>query len=345
MKKYVKAYDSKTKSWVTVEEIARADRYDKPRYYSDCNYDSDSGEILTYVKESKELYGKTSGKAYVRCAHFRKYCSNSAKERAQINKYVATQEEHINKIAKSIGKKIKQIKIPDIKTSVLGEEFDLFNSGYVDVTYVTTIKEGESSSEIPTLVFATKYLGVVETIYVRLFYNNEMSEDRHKWLLDKGINCLEVDISELRADIKQSYKTLSNKILKEIVYNSYWISNAYKKSFEAERDMTILDINNKNILKKSDYGKGKENRCYFFKDKYNELAGSDCLSVGKRHSVDIYECKDCKKCICIKDIDSDDINNVHVYCFKGDIPETKLNIIKTINEIKQTALRYLEQKY
>ena len=97
--KYTRAYDSVKKVWVTPQEVEICDRYDKPRFYSE-NIDEngiDSGEILTYRKQTREIKYKKpelhpGETGYTRRECFSAIGKNSKEFREKLERKSETQE-------------------------------------------------------------------------------------------------------------------------------------------------------------------------------------------------------------------------------------------------------------
>lgn len=351
-KKYSEAFDSKLNRWVKPDDIDIADRYDKPRYYSvdtRQNENRNSGVILTYRKETKEIPFKRPDlhpdrTGYTRSSCFCEYCENNAEQREKVDRQVKAQESSVHKIAKNIAKDIKYIKIPAIKTQLLGQEYTISEEQIIKVKFLECEKKDEATGRIPDIIFEINYLGVVEKLYLEIFYKHPVEQDKKQEFRDNGINCLEVNISDLRSDTALSDKVLRKRIIEAIENDCYWISNAHKKIFDDTIDKYIADINSANKLKRSfEANPAHEERFFVFKDDYNEITGSHCTHGSRVRSTNIGDCIKCKRCLYINNVDSDDIRDVNIYCFKVEPRVNKVNFVKILNRIKEESLEKLRE--
>ena len=349
--KYTKAYDSVKKIWVEPQDIEPCDRYDKPRFYSE-NIDEngvDSGEILTYRKQTREIKfrkpelhpGETG---YTRRECFSTIGKNTKEFRDKIEKQVKTQESLVHKIAKEVGKNIHYIHIPSVCTELLGNEIELIPAQVVEVKYIKSEYTDKETGRRADILFEATISGIKQPLFVEIYYKHIVDQEKKKQLKENCINCIEVDISNLRDSLELSERALSKKIEYEIIHNAYWISSSYKEHFNIERDKIIIDCNNsvkigdypllRNTYRETDFGK----RFFMFLNDYEHVSGATC-TANIIKNINISTCAGCNRCIFIKNQSSNNIEDVHIYCLKmKSTSNDKMDIIAMENYIKKNAI-------
>ena len=354
--KYTRAYDSVKKVWVTPQEVAICDRYDKPRFYSE-NIDengADSGEILTYRKQTKEIKYKKpelhpGETGYTRRECFATLGKNTQDFREKISRQAETQESYVHKQAKEVAEQIRYIKLPAVSTELLGEEIEIIPEQIAEAKYISCETKDVETGRIPDLVFELTINGIKQLMYVEIFYKHAVDQYKKAQFREHKKNCIEVDISNFREDLDLSEKAISKKIEYEIIHNAYWISSSYKQWFDIESKALIADCNSSNALQRTIHYSGNHNKEYFmFFDDYARLANNKCIhDTGNTDfkSVDISNCKNCKRCVYVKNGDSINLRDVHIYCLTKDIKNTKFNFVKVLNYIKNHAIKQLQSQY
>lgn len=352
--KYTRAYDSVKKVWVTPQEVAICDRYDKPRFYSE-NIDEngvDSGEILTYRKQTREIKYKKpelhpGETGYTRRECFSAIGKNSKEFREKLERKSETQESLVHKIAKEVGQDIHYIHIPAVCTELLGNEFELIPEQVIDVKFIQSEYTDEKTGRRADILFEAVINGISQKLFVEIYYKHIVDQEKKQQLRDNCINCLEVDISNLREDLEISERILSKKIEYAIMHNAYWISSSYKEYFDIERDKIILDCNSKvkvgnySLLRATFREQEFDKRFFMFLDDYEYVSGCTC-SAGIIKNINIKQCQNCKRCIYIKNPDSLNLDDVHIYCLKMKMPKDKLDIVGMINYIKNNAINAIK---
>ena len=78
-----------------------------------------------------------------------------------------------------------------------------------------------------------------------------------------------------------------------------------------------------------------------FLDDYEYVSGCTC-SAGIIKNINIKQCQNCKRCIYIKNPESINLDDVHIYCLKMKMPKDKLDIVGMINYIKNNAINAIK---
>jgi hypothetical protein len=348
--KYDKAYDAVLNKWVKPSEVHPADRYDKPRFFSEEKFNGKGaeGEILTYRKESIEIPYKRKDlhvdkASYTRQACFASFCKNTAENRKELKEKSSHQESKVHLLAKQIAKEIEYITLPSFEVNLMGESCKIFRGHPVKVKYKGAEKQDSQSKRIPDLIFETEYLGKKEELYVEIFYKHRVDQQKKEEFKRLAKNCIEIDISDLRCDLNMDDKALRDKIEYAIVNSGYWISNGFQEWFNRFFiHKYILDINKSNYLRNTTIHNGDkitlENRLYLFKDGLPMVNGEEICDASPYDTTNIGTCKTCRNCIEISNYRSKDTNKIHCYCDMTKRGLARLSKAKFIEKLTDLAI-------
>jgi hypothetical protein len=355
--KYDKAYDSKLNKWVTVNDLNIADRYDKPRYYSSDKWDEigEASDILTYRKETKLIIFKKPEKhegeqGFTRTACFIKVCDNTKENRERLSRQCEHQESVVHRIAKSVAKDLKFIKIPPIIVNLAGTDYEIVREQYIKVKYKGEECKDTDTNRIPDLIFETEYLGVKEEIFVEIYYKHRVDEAKKREFRYYAKNCIEIDISELRNNLCETDIKLKTDITNAIVENGYWISNKFQEWFSREFiNKYIIDLNLGTHLFRTEIHKGEKityrNRLYIHIEDLNFADENICQSLNdKLKTCNIGNCLECSNCIGHKDVYSSEFSKVHIYCNSGKVDLASMQRVECVKTLVNLAFKEYKER-
>lgn len=354
--KYNRAFDKELNRYVGIEEFTeenKAEWYDRPRYFKTDDIDSEENEVLGYVRQSQPFRRSNMREDtpdIVRAAHFVKVCNNTKYECDRLSGKVKTQESYVHKLTKEIGKAVKVIKIPAIVVNVAGYEIRLTEEQYIPVQFIDTEYSIRCCNAVADIAYDTEILGVKQKIFVEVLYRHRVDEEKRNRLQTNKINCIEVDISDIREELDLSYQEIKRELLERITYTGYWISSAIKEIVEhslADTELIEMTIHN-GKLRHSEYRDGAYfSRAYAFKDMLKLPKGHKC-HIEKEETwganpdkyTNVGECNNCKTCASISGYLDSNVNNIRVVCMAN----TELENV-AIEELVETVRNNLIAKY
>lgn len=369
---YKEAWDNKLKKYVTPSEVDIVEGHDRNRYFSskfnenddisvDANDKENKCRVLTLRKQSKTFINK-NGKEVSRQRHFSAIGVNTKDYREKTAQLIKRQESLVHKLCKEVIKDIKFIKVPEVKTNIMGVECTVLHRQYVEIHYKGEQIKDKDSGRIPDAIVIADMQGVKQELYIEFLYAHAVDERKRKEYRYFHKNCLEVDISHLRDNLAESEKSLKSKIKEIIENNCYWVSNSVDQLCKDEAlRKHIIEISTKNILRESEYytrqysseDTWKAKRLYLFKDNLVANYGIDkthpCYFIGdpdvqymqSEKCSNIGRCKNCNNCIWIENYDNleTNINNVKIYCRKdGKIGDNPVNALEVAQQVIKTAI-------
>lgn len=361
--KYEKAWDNKTKQWITPEQVSKSDSHDRNRYFSEPFEDNeDKGRVLTIHKESKPITSK-KGTKFTRKAHFCSIANNTRKYRDYIAKKAEHQESLVHELCKEEIRNINFIKVPCVEAKILDEDIQVVNEQYIRVIKVKhTEKQDSSTGRIPDAVIEVEILGKIQEMYVEFYYKHEVDENKRKQYQHYKYNCIEVDLSELRDNLEESDKSIRKKINNIISEKAYWISCRAKEIIErdAQKEFVIELSKENELLNDTKYYNKNElsdlgwyaKRLYAFKDNIKENYNIDethpCYFVKNpdlkytqyEKCINIGQCMKCNNCIFISNYFSEKTDKTKVYCkVSGD--KKRINPVELVKNIYNKMLDML----
>lgn len=352
--KYEKAWDNLKKIWVTPDEIDRAEAHDRNRYFSEeFSEDEDKGKVLTLCKKSK-TYKNKNGKEISARAHFAVIADNTKLYRKATEKKIVRQESIVHKLCKDVIRDIEFIKVPKVNATILGREIQIIPEQHIKITKINSVEtRDEATGKIPDAKIEANLLGKNQEIAIEFMYKHAVDEQKKKQYMYYNINCLEVDISDLRDNLDDSEKTLRKKIKDKIENECYWVSNRAKEILERNiidkhvRELSIKKGNLNNSIYYTNWKFATEDewygkRLFAFKDTVNsKLQSLDCYmqeTDEDNRAVNIGSCLNCTNCIYINNYYSKDTNDVVVYC-RADDNGIKTNPAELIGSIINDMLK------
>jgi len=342
--KYTQAWDSIMHKWVSPAQVSRAERHDRNRYFSEkFDINEDKGKVLTLHKQSK-IYKSKTGKDVIRKSHFCAIADNTREYRENTTKKIEKQESLVHKLCKEVISDTEFIRIPEVKANIMHSDIIIIPEQYIKINLKSIEKKDKVSGKIPDAIVETNILGKKQEIYIEFFYKHEVDENKRRQYSFYNINCIEIDLSELRDNLDESEKSLRKKIKDIISEKAYWINNRAKGIIEKEAfDEHVITMSIKNgLLNKSAYGASDYERLYIFKDTIPcDNKNHPCyFREEEKKSTNIGECKTCQNCIYLHNYSSSNILDIEVYCRK-DGKNIRCNPSELISKIINSMIEKL----
>lgn len=313
---YERAWDSIEDRFVTPEEVDRAELHAKNRYFSrDFNIKSRGtyGDVLI-VRE----------KSWRNRRYFASIGENTGKYRVEARRAQNKHDDSIHKLAEKLMKEIQYIHVPSIETyRLFNVRTEILNSQILELNDIVTQKKDKKSGKIPDLTATTIIKGKKVPLHIEIVYSNEVNEAKRNKFRENKINCIAIDLYDLKYKTELSHDELVKEIKYRLVNTAYWVSNEFREIVEHEAFSEWLSIiDRSNGITQSKYQNQTKEKRYFI---YNHNLPKHCpyykdiKSECDKIAINIGDCKHCRQMLGIDGYDNVDINDpVKLYCACSD---------------------------